>query len=418
MTNAGSPSAPEKRTLLVLASTYPRWRGDHEPGFVHELCRRLATRFHVIALVPDAPGADPSGELDGVEVIRYRYAPRGLQTLVNDGGIASNLRRSVWKWLLVPGFVGMQYLSARRLISRRRVDAIHAHWLVSPGIVARLLASPALPYVVTSHGGDLFGFRHPLFAAIKRWVVSRAAAMTVVSAAMAKEVRRLVLPVEHLETIPMGVDMDGRFSMAEGDQRSTSALLFVGRLVAKKGLTHLLDAMPAILAVRPDVTLDIVGFGPERDSLQRQVDRLGLDRNVVFLGALPQEKLPALYRHASMFVAPFVRDPSGDQEGLPVALMEAVATGCPYVVGEVEGLDDLLGDSAGYFRVDPRDSSALTAAVLAGLADPVVAQVAASKAADRARQCMDWSIVVRRYGDLIERSMRLDGAIGASANKT
>jgi len=53
-------------TLLVLASTYPRWRNDPEPGFVHELCRRLTQRFDVIALVPDAPGADAGGLLGGV----------------------------------------------------------------------------------------------------------------------------------------------------------------------------------------------------------------------------------------------------------------------------------------------------------------------------------------------------------------
>lgn len=405
MKNESVPIRPEMPTLLVLASTYPRWKGDHEPGFVHELCRRLSDRFHVIALVPDAPGADPSGHMDGVEIVRYRYAPRRLQTLVNDGGIATNLRRSPWKWLLVPSFVWMQYVQARLLLSRRRVDAVHAHWLVSPGVVARLLGSRSLPYIVTSHGGDLFGFRHPLFTSIKRWVASHAAAMTVVSEAMSREVRLLSLPVRRLETIPMGVDMDMRFSMSDPGQRSTSELLFVGRLVAKKGLSHLLEAMPLILLDRPDVVLRIVGFGPEREPLERQVARLDLVRNVFFEGAVPQEDLPPLYQRAALFVAPFVRDSTGDQEGLPVALMEAVATGCPYVVGEVVGLEDLLGDSARHYCVDPRDTQALAAAVLRGLTDPTGAQAAALAAADRARRYTEWSVVVRRYGDLIEDCM-------------
>ena len=105
--NAGTP----RPTLLVLASTYPRRAGDHEPGFVHELCRRLAERFEVIALVPDAPGADASGMLDGVEVVRYRYAPHTLQTLVPNGGIVANLRAARWKWLLLPGFIIGQWCS-------------------------------------------------------------------------------------------------------------------------------------------------------------------------------------------------------------------------------------------------------------------------------------------------------------------
>src|SRR5689334_22160597 len=91
--------------LLVLATTYPRWPGDPEPGFVHELSKRLADRFRVVALVPHAPGAKRRECMDGVEVVRYRYAPQRMETLVNDGGIVANLRRAKWKLLLVPGFV-------------------------------------------------------------------------------------------------------------------------------------------------------------------------------------------------------------------------------------------------------------------------------------------------------------------------
>ncbi|MDE1962204.1 MAG: glycosyltransferase, partial [Xanthomonadaceae bacterium] len=146
-------SEPDKPGLLVLASTYPRRSGDAEPGFVHELCRRLTGRFDVIVLAPDGPGADPDGALDGVDVIRYRYAPRGWQTLVHGGGIVANLRAARWKWLLLPAFVVGQYIAARHIVRARRIDLIHAHWLLPQGLIARALArSHRIPYVVTSHG--------------------------------------------------------------------------------------------------------------------------------------------------------------------------------------------------------------------------------------------------------------------------
>ncbi|HEU0196450.1 MAG TPA: glycosyltransferase, partial [Nevskiaceae bacterium] len=103
--------------------------------------------------MPDAPGAEPSGPLDGVDVIRYRYAPRCLETLVNNGGIAANLRRARWKWTLVPGFFLGQWWAARRVLQSRSVSVIHAHWLLPQGIVARALHRRfGVPYVVTSHG--------------------------------------------------------------------------------------------------------------------------------------------------------------------------------------------------------------------------------------------------------------------------
>ncbi len=86
-------AASGRPVLLVLSSTYPRWSGDHEPGFVHELARRLTTTFDVVAVVPRAPGASDREMLDGVTVIRYGYAPRRFETLVNDGGIVTNLKR-------------------------------------------------------------------------------------------------------------------------------------------------------------------------------------------------------------------------------------------------------------------------------------------------------------------------------------
>jgi glycosyltransferase involved in cell wall biosynthesis len=405
MTLEHVPSAREKRTVLVLASTYPRWANDHEPGFVHELCRRLTTTFNVIAIVPDAPGADPSGVLDDVEVVRYRYAPRSLQTLVNDGGIASNLRRTPWKWMLVPGFVFMQYVSVRRLLRTRNIEAIHAHWLISPGIVARAVSRRGIPYLVTSHGGDLFGFRQPLLIAVKRWVAKSAAAMTVVSSAMHEEVLRLQLPVKRLETIPMGVDFTRRFASTAQIERSKSELLFVGRLVEKKGLVYLLDAMPLIVRSRPDVVLRIVGFGPERDALRQRVKDLAMQDHVVFAGAMEQNALPDIYRRAAVFVAPFVRDVSGDQEGLPVALMEAISTGCPFVVGDVAGLDDLLGNSAAAYRIDPRDPAAIAASVLHCLAHPGAAAVVAEKVRETARKRVDWSVIAKRYELLISDCM-------------
>lgn len=368
---------------------------------MHQLCRRLAQRFTVVAVVPDAPGADPSGLFEGVQVIRYRYAPRRLQTLVNNGGIATNLKLHPWKWLLLPGFVLGQWIAARRIVRHQRVDVMHAHWLVPQGLVARWLRRP---YLVTSHGGDLFGLRGALLAALKRYVARYAAAMTVVSHAMQDEARRLRIQAPALSVEPMGVDMKGHFTPAELP-RSTDELLFVGRLVAKKGLRFLLQAMPLIVAQRPSVRLTIVGFGPEEPALRRQVDALGLAREVRFEGAVPQDRLPGLYRRAALFVAPFVSDSSGDQEGLPVALMEAIGCGCPVVVGKVQGLVDLLGEEADAICVDPTDASALANAVLDSLADPGQAQIRAAAIRANAVEWVDWEAVAKRYGDLLMRCL-------------
>jgi glycosyltransferase involved in cell wall biosynthesis len=388
--------------LLVLASTYPRWRDDHEPGFVHELSRRLSRWFDVTVVTPQTPGAKSREEMDGVRVVRYRYAPARLETLVHDGGMAANVARSRWKALLLPGFLAGQYFAARKVMKEGAIDVVHAHWLMPQGLVAWLVnARLGVPYVVTSHGGDLFGLRGRVANRLKRLVARRAAAMTVVSSAMRHEAARIGLDPPSIEVVPMGADLRDRFVASDAADRSGNVLLFVGRLVPKKGLPHLLDAMPLILARRPDTVLQIAGFGPERAALEAQAAALGIGTSVRFLGALPQQALPRLYRQAAVFVAPFVRDASGDQEGLPVALMEAIGCGCPAVVGDVAGVRDLLGDEAQRIAVDPLDRQALAGAVLDVLEHPGQAALRASALREVAAERVDWEQIAAGYAAII-----------------
>jgi glycosyltransferase involved in cell wall biosynthesis len=184
--------------------------------------------------------------------------------------------------------------------------------------------------------------------------------------------------------------------------RSRDDLLFVGRLVAKKGLPHLLDAMPAVLRGRPAVTLTIAGFGPEEADLKERAARLGIEQSIRFLGAMTQDRLPDLYRRAALLVAPFVRDASGDQEGLPVVLMEAIACGCPVLAGNVSGVHDLLGADAADLSVDSSDTARLGNSILAALADPEMARERAMRLHEAIVGRFDWTIVAAGYAELLQ----------------
>jgi glycosyltransferase involved in cell wall biosynthesis len=407
MRGATDPGAsPTSPRLLVLASTYPRWPGDPEPAFVHELARRLAGDFAVTALVPHAPGAAREEWLDGVRVQRFRYAPLRWQTLVNDGGIVANLRRRPWKYLLVPGFLASLAWSAWRVARRERPQAVHAHWLIPQGVVAAWLAGRGrrAGLLVTSHGADLFALRARPLRWLKAWVARRADRVTVVSEAMVGELERLGIDRGHVDVRPMGVDLRARFVPDPSVPRSTHELLFVGRLVEKKGLTHLVAALPAVLAQRPDCRLTVAGFGPEEDALRAQCRALGIADRVDFLGPVAQDALPALYRRATVFVAPFVQAASGDAEGLGLVMIEAAGCGCPVVASDLPAVRDVLED-----RVPPGDPAALAAHLLAVLAQSPETR-AGRAAALRARllERFDWQAVAAGYADLL-RQLRSAG---------
>lgn len=395
----------QKKTILVLASTYPRWENDHEPGFIHELCKRLSGQFNIIALVPDAMDADPNGMLDGVHVVHYRYAPKKLQSLVNNGGIVNNLKTFWWKWLLVPSFLMCQYFAVKKILSTQKVDAIHAHWLIPQGWVAHAFCKQFnIPYVVTSHGGDLFGLQGHALTKIKKHVAENATAMTVVSQAMKDYLEQMSIEPKILEVIPMGVDLQHRFTPNSDMQRHQNELLFVGRLVPKKGLNYLLDALAILVRERSELRLSIVGFGPEESALKQQVMQLKLEKNVNFLGPLSQDKLPEMYHQATLFVAPFVRADNGDQEGLPVALMEAIGCGCPAVVGHVAGIEDLLGEDITAIAVNPHQPQELVTAILKALDEPMIAAERAMRIRQNAIEHIDWDSVANAYANILAKS--------------
>ena len=394
-----------RHRLLVLASTYPRWRGDHEPGFVHELNRRLVNSFEVHVVCPHAPGAARQEVLDGVIVHRFRYGPDAMETLVQDGGILTNLKHAPWKWAIVPlFFLGLLAATSNQL-RQVRPHVIHAHWIVPQGLALALLgffSKKLPPILLTSHGGDLFGLRGQLFSLLKHWVLKKASAVTVVSRPMATEAVRLGANDRRTSVIPMGVDFDGRFSLDARVERVAGQILFVGRLVEKKGGKYLIQALPQIRQRVPSAHLVIVGSGPELPELTALVSGLGLQDCVEFRGAMSQDALPEVYRRAAVFVAPFVDAASGDREGLGLVSIEAIACGCPVVVGDVPVVADIFLDTEMDMRAIPGSSESLAQKVGDVLAAPEAALRRALDVRQRLAGQLSWEIVTMRYSALLE----------------
>jgi glycosyltransferase involved in cell wall biosynthesis len=253
---------------------------------------------------------------------------------------------------------------------------------------------------VTAHGADLFALRGKGAMTLKRVALAKAARLTVVSEAMVEPAMALSgsTPVA---IRPMGVDMRGRFTPDEATKRDSVHLLFVGRLVEKKGVEVLLRALPAVLTAHPSARLTVVGHGPLGPSLEQLAQTLGITAHVSFLGPRQQSELPALYRSASLFVTPFVQARSGDREGLGLVLVEALACGCPVVSSDVPATRDVLADLGGVRRVPPSDANALAEALIEALSDQSRLAAAALAARDVLLHRFDWQAVADSYADLL-----------------
>jgi colanic acid/amylovoran biosynthesis glycosyltransferase len=160
-----------------------------------------------------------------------------------------------------------------------------------------------------------------------------------------------------------GVDL-GRFEYIERMDRQRSPdrptrLLTVSRLVEKKGVAYGLEAVARLRASGRNVVYSILGDGPLGPELERLRDSLGLGEIVSFLGPGDDARVLACLREAHVLVAPSVTAGDGDQEGIPNALKEAMATGLPVVSTRHSGIPELVEDGISGFLVPERDADAL-----------------------------------------------------------
>ena len=391
----------ERRKLLVLTSTFPRWAGDNEPPFVFELCRRLCPKFDVWVLAPHAPNAKSRDTLNGINVVRFRYFFDWGESLTYEGGILANLRSHRLRYLLVPLFLVFQLIAMLRLLGKEKFDIVHAHWLIPQGITAVIaqLCQPTFPALLcTAHGSDLHGLRSPLFLAIKRLIVRRCDALTTVSQAMKKHTLDLGATLDKTSVISMGVDTANTFIPSLLKRRSNDELLFVGRLSVQKGLELLIRAMPQVVAAYPRSKLKVVGQGPDQRVLQALGEALGVAKSIEFVGGIENAKLPEYYQKAALLVFP-----SATEEGFGLVCVEALACECPVIASDLLAAREIIQDGETGLLFPRGDHNKLASKIIELLTDPALRHKIGQAGRSFVTQRFDWEMVALRYSELLNK---------------
>ncbi|MBN2454688.1 glycosyltransferase [Candidatus Woesearchaeota archaeon] len=387
--------------VLALASTFPRWKNDTEPDFVYWLESLLAKDFEITVLAPHHKGARLSENIGGLKVRRFRYFIPKYERLCYEGGIRPNMQKSLLARLQLPFLLISEFAAVKMLLPRNRFDLIHAHWILPQGLVAVLAKKIfSVPVIVTVHAGDVFPLKSPFFRALAKWTLKNADEVTVNSRATAEAVRRVA--DVRMQIIPMGVDLKLFSSGSAAKIRKKygingKALLFVGRLAEKKGVAFLVSAMKRIVRKYPSCTLLIVGDGPERHLLERQVRSLNLSKNIIFAGSVPKKELPAFYRAADVFVLPSIVARSGDTEGLGVVLLEALASGTPVAASNVGGIPDIVIDNSTGLLFPQKNPDAIAASVLRILGSKALSNKLVRNAKKRIIRNFSWNVVAEKF---------------------
>ncbi len=274
-----------------------------------------------------------------------------------------SLRERVSKYSLAPWVVARA--------AQKPADLAHLHYLSAahaPAAFPALLKSN-LPLVVTLHGGDvssppLWGLRKKLV----QQILGRAAAVIAVSGWVKQIALGLGVAEERLHVISMGCDLDVFQYVPPTEKEAAKQrlglgpgpmVLCVGDLIPRKGVDLLLGALAGISA-----HLVLAGAGPERQKLEQQANRLGIQ--TTWLGAVPHAVLSGWYAAADVFVFPTRDEPLG------LVTLEAMASGTPVLATRVGGVPELVVDQENGLLVATENVAALQQGLLRLLGDPVL----------------------------------------------
>jgi glycogen synthase len=334
---SASAEAGRPLRVAVFTTSYPRDENDFAGRFVADLVEQVRGRGVEVAVV----GPDKYRGFDGSE------------------GIAASFRRRPWRAPLVLLSMGA---AVRR--AGRDADLIHAHWLASALVVPLAWR----PVVLTLHGSGSAGrfedlqliARKPRLA---RMLLRRARVVIAVSEQLAEAARRV--GARDVRWIPNGVEIPAEI----GAEADPPEILFVGRLAPEKGIHELAEATRGL-------NLVVAGDGPLRPLMPDA------------LGFVPHEEVERLLARAAVVVLPSHR------EGLPMALLEAMAHGRAVVATPVGGIPTLVEDGRTGLLVPPGDAGALRAAIERLLADSELRARLGRAARERVTELCSWERVV------------------------
>jgi glycosyltransferase involved in cell wall biosynthesis len=402
---------PPLRRVLYVVSQFPSWS---ETFIVREIRALLDQGVDVRILSLK----HPSGELvhaDAAALMdRVQHPPGVPATLGNMlrawcahplliSGAAATVVAGTWPspTVLLKSLATLAR-SLGQLPWLRQFDPefIHAHWSTYPATAAWMLARVMQrPFGFTCHAHDVFVNRQLL----ARKIADAALAVTISRHNvdwLDRNVSRLAQ--SKLQVVHCGVDLARIRWAPEG--RTGNLILGVGRLVPMKGFGTLIEALAVVRARGVDFRCLIVGEGPERAALQAAIVAHGLQAQVELPGAMPQEKVRAALDEAVVFTLPCEIAADGSRDGIPVALMEAMAAGCAVVSCPVSGVPELIRDGEHGLLVPPHDPEALAAALLRLLGDATLRRNFAAQARLRIEQEFDADKEARKLHHLMAKA--------------
>jgi len=379
--------------VLFLVTNFARWEGDPHSPWLVDMAMRLRERGVAPSVWAPAYRGQGNHIIHQIPVYRFRYAPSPWERLTHNEGAPNKISNPLYL-SLVPLYLAGGLLNIQQHVKTHKYDVLHVHWPLPTalfGIAAHRRNGGRL--IASFHGAELLlARRFPGLQVVLRRMTNRCDALTANSMFTARLVYEMT--GRKATVIPYGSTIEVHDPESPtASRRDAPRVLFVGRLIERKGLPYLIEAM-AHLRQHIPATLEIVGTGGQQARLTNLAADHGVANAVHFLGRVSQSELAQLYATCDVFVLPSIVDSRGDTEGLGVVLLEAMSYARPVIATAVGGISDIVQNEQSGLLVPEKDALALASALKRLLSNRTFAEQLGEAGKEFVKTHFSWPAIV------------------------
>jgi glycosyltransferase involved in cell wall biosynthesis len=407
-------------------TAFPRSKDDVIVPWLVALLKRLQAAGHEVEVFTSAYRGGGGDSSAGIPVHRFRYFPARWEDLTHDEATPDRMRRSLLYRVLPLFYVAGGLWAMWRLMRRRQYDIIHVHWPVPHvlfGWLGRRTSRGTARLVTSWYGVELRWVQSslPWLRRFVRWALRTSNAVVAISSYTAREIARFANVPVHVIPYTLGFADSETRQRQPRDKGKQFQILFVGRLVERKGVTHLIEAVRRLPA-ELDARLVVIGDGPERQALEAQARAAGLAGRVEIRGRVSDAALREAYGASDVLVLPSILDARGDTEGLGVVLLEAMSYGVPVVASDIGGITDIVENEKSGLLIPPADPERLARALERLARDPALAARLVTAGEQRVRAAFGWPEIMAKweacYGALARTRTGIASGAGPAATRS
>tara|TARA_R110001606_G_scaffold395664_2_gene568553 strand:- start:183004 stop:184239 length:1236 start_codon:yes stop_codon:yes gene_type:complete len=291
-----------------------------------------------------------------------------------------------------------------RLLINNNIQHLHVHFAHVPTDIAMYASKMSgVPFSVTAHANDIFE---------RGWLLREKVARSHFFATISDFNKRFLIndkqvDASKLRIIRCGVDTRVFNHHQRPIISSPVNIGVIGRLVEKKGIDTLIDAMKLLSKTSAvNFKLNIAGSGPLEVALKSQVEHSQLNANVIFLGALAHSDVAEFISSLDLFVLPCKKDKNGDMDGIPVVLMEAMMSGVPVISSQISGIPELVINDVTGLLVEPDNVAQLVQAIMKLTENEMLQKSLSDEAKNKVEQEFSLLVNAQRLNALFQTSIR------------